>query len=150
MAFFLGFVEISLWLIVISAVVNRITSSPILAFFYALGFSTGNVIGIMLERRLAFGNVILRVISRSDAGKIAESARKVGYGVTTFQGEGMNGPVQLLFIVCQRKDLKVILPIIKKIDPRAFYTIEQAGTVSRMYRPTLQPPTGWRAIFKRK
>jgi uncharacterized protein YebE (UPF0316 family) len=150
MAFFLGFVEISVWLIVISAVVTKITSSPLLALFYALGFSTGNVVGIMVEKKLAFGNIILRVITRQDSGKMRDTIREVGYGVTTFQGEGMNGPVMELYIVCRRKDLKEIMPIITRIDPDAFYTTEQAGIVSRMYRPTLQTPTGWRAIFKKK
>ena len=57
MSFFLGFVEISMWLAVISAVISKIATSPILGFFYALGFSTGNVVGIMIERKLAFGNI---------------------------------------------------------------------------------------------
>jgi len=56
-AFVLGFVEISLWLVVIAAVLASISSRPILGIFYALGFSTGNVAGILLERRIAFGQV---------------------------------------------------------------------------------------------
>ena len=41
---------------------------PILGVFYALGFSTGNVVGIILERRIAFGHIILRIIS-TESGK---------------------------------------------------------------------------------
>jgi len=150
MAFFLGFVEISMWLVVISAVISKITTSPILAIFYALGFSTGNVVGIMIERRLAFGNLILRVITRQDSETMCDEIRAAGYGVTTFQGEGMQGPVIELYIVCRRKDLKEIMPIVTRIDPNAFYTTQQAGLVNRLYRPNLQSPTGWRAIFKKK
>ena len=150
MAFFLGFVEISMWLLVISAVISKITTSPILALFYALGFSTGNVVGIMIERRLAFGNLVLRVITRQNGNTMRDDIRAAGYGVTTFQGEGMQGPVMELYIVCPRKDLKEILPLITRIDPHAFYTTEQAGIVNRLYRPALQTPTGWRAILKKK
>jgi uncharacterized protein YebE (UPF0316 family) len=150
MAFLLGFVEISMWLVVISAVIDKITTNPILAVFYALGFSTGNVIGIMIERRLAFGNLIVRVITRQNCGTMRDEIRAAGYGVTTFQGEGMQGPVIELYIVCRRKDLQEILPIVTRIDPNAFYTTQQAGMVNRLYRPNGQAPTGWRAILKKK
>jgi uncharacterized protein YebE (UPF0316 family) len=118
--------------------------------FYALGFSISNVVGIMIERKLAFGNIILRVITRQDGETMRDAIRVTGYGVTTFQGEGMQGPVLELYIVCRRKDLQEIMPIVTSIDPDAFYTAGQIVVVSRLYRPTLQIPTGWRAIFKKK
>ncbi len=150
MAFSLGFVEISLWLIVISAVVNKITTNPLLGFFYALGFSTGNIVGIALEKKLAFGYLILKIISRNDGRELAASIREAGYGVTVFQGEGMNGPVLELCVVCRRKDLPEILPYVTDFDPEAFYTTQLVGLVNRIYRPAFQSATGWRATFKKK
>lgn len=149
-AFFLGFVEVSVWLVVITAVINRIMTKPILGIFYALGFATGNVVGIMLERRLAFGNIVLRVISPQSGKKMARLLRKMGYAVTTFEGQGMTGPVNMLYIVSRRKDLKDIMSTIMEIDPDAFYITEQAGVVSRIYRPFMPQRTGWRAILKKK
>jgi len=149
-AFVLGFLEILIWITVVSAVVHKIKELPILALFYALGFATGNVVGIMVERKIAFGFIVLRVITR-DAGKtIADRLRKLGQMVTTFVGEGMFGPVTELYIVCRRRDLKWILPIVKEEDPETFYIIEQARDVSKVLRPIYQPVTGWRAIFKKK
>ena len=156
LAFFLGFVEISIWLIVISTVVTKIAEEPILGVFYALGFASGNVVGIWLERKLAHGNVILRVITRGDVGmEVAGLLRAAGYGVTTFQGEGATGPVTELYIVCRRKDLKGIMRRIRTRDPDPFYVTELAGEVNRilrpsMFRPMLTRPTGWRSIGKRK
>lgn len=149
-AFLLGFLEISVWLVVIAAVLNKIMSRPILGIFYALGFSAGNVVGIMLERRMAFGHTVLRVISPRDGKKMAQKIRESGYAVTTFEGEGMAGPVTELYVVCRRRDLKNIIPIVKSIAPDAFYITEQAGSVSKVYRPFMPPPTGWRAILKKK
>ena len=149
-SFLLGFVEISMWLVVISAVVNKIAANPILGFFYALGFSTGNVVGIMLERRLAYGNIILRVMTRQDGETMRDTIRAAGYGVTTFQGAGISGPVLELCVVCRRKDLREIMPLVMRIDPDAFYVTEQAGMVNRLYHPTLQTPMNWRTVFKKK
>lgn len=150
LAFLLGFIEVSMWLVVISAVIHRIVDKPILGFFYALGFSTGNVVGILIEKRIAFGNIMLRIITPRAGKAMAEKVRNAGFGVTTFQGEGLSGAVTMLFVVCRRRDLSEVIQIAKGIDPDAFYATEQAGTVSKLYNPFIHPQTGWKAIFKRK
>jgi uncharacterized protein YebE (UPF0316 family) len=150
-AFLLGFIEVSMWLVVISAVIHRIAEKPILGVFYALGFSTGNVVGIVLERRIAFGHIILRIISPQGGKEIAEKIRKTGHAVTTFQGEGLSGPVTMLYVVCPRKEQNDVVQMVRSIEPDAFYTVDIAGNVSKIYRPYCsQQPTGWRAIFKKK
>jgi uncharacterized protein YebE (UPF0316 family) len=149
-AFILGFFEVSMWLVVISMVVQKIVEKPILGVFYALGFSTGNVVGIMLERRLAFGHMTLRIISPHRGIDLADELRGAGYGVTIFKGEGLAGPVTLLYVVCRRRDLHHILTIVSKIDPDSFHITEQAGDVSRVCAPFVQLPAGWRAVFKKK
>jgi uncharacterized protein YebE (UPF0316 family) len=149
-AFLLGFIEVSMWLVVISAVIHRIVEKPILGAFYALGFSTGNVAGILLERRMAFGHMVLRIITPRAGRMMAEKVRVAGFGVTTFQGEGISGPVTMLYVVCRRRDLPKVIQIARSIEPDAFYITEQAGSVSKIYRPFMPSPTGWRAIFKKK
>ena len=149
-AFLLGFLEVSMWLVVISAVIHRIVEKPILGVFYALGFSTGNVVGILLERRIAFGHMVLRIITPRSGKTMAEKVRNEGFGVTTFQGEGLSGPVTMLYVVCRRRDLQRVIHIARSVEPDAFYLSEQAGSVSKIYRPFMPSPTGWRAIFKKK
>jgi uncharacterized protein YebE (UPF0316 family) len=132
-AFLLGFVEVSVWLIVISTVVNQVINKPILGIFYALGFSTGNVIGILLERRITINHIMLRIIappSSRSSRKMAEQIKEMGYAFAVFEGEGASGPVTELHVVCKRSDLKDIVPIIKNTEPHAFYTTERAGSVS--------------------
>lgn len=150
MAFWLGFLEIVIWLTVISTVIHKIQEIPILGLFYAFGFATGNMAGIKIEKWLALGYIILRVISRKRYHEMTSAVRQAGYAVTTFHGEGKTGPVVELYIVCQRKNLKEILQIVHQIEPDVFFITEQAGSVSKVYRPILQPVTGWRAIFKKK
>jgi uncharacterized protein YebE (UPF0316 family) len=149
-AFALGLLEVSMWLMVITAVVGEIADRPILGIFYALGFSTGNVVGILVEQRLALGHVALRVFSAGKGRELAEKLRAQGVGVTSFQGEGMSGPVTMLFVVCGRKDLRKVMAVLRQVEPNAFYTIETTGSVSKILRMGVTPPTGWRAIAKRK
>lgn len=149
-AFVLAVFEIVIWVTVASAVINQIEEKPILVIFYAFGFATGNVVGIIVERRLAFGFIILKVITRNAGSAIADSLRKRGQPVTLFVGEGMTGPVKELYIACRRRDLKWILPEVKEMDQDAFYVIEQARDVSKVFRPIYSPIGGWRSRHKRK
>lgn len=149
-AFLLGFVEVSMWLAVIATIVNRVAERPILGVFYALGFSTGNVVGILLERRLAFGHVALRIITPRRAEQLARAIRKSGQSVTCFEGEGGSGVVTEVCTVCRRRDLKQLLEIVGEIVPNAFYMTEPVGSLRPVRRATMQPPTGWRAVMKRK
>lgn len=150
MAFGLGFMEILIWLSVISGVVLKIREIPILGLFFALGFAFGNIAGIRVERWLAFGYIVLRVISRKHPAEMADTMRQAGFTVTTFQGEGMTGPVVELYIACRRCNVKELISMVNEIEPDAFYIIEQVGHVNKIYQPVLQPVSGWRAILKKK
>jgi len=149
-AFFLGLIEIIIWITVVSTVIHKIKESPVLLIFYALGYATGNVIGIVIERKLAFGLIILRVITMTKGKRMANRLRETGQPVTAFVGEGMSGPVTELYIACRRRDLKWILLLVKEEDPDAFYITEYARDVSKILRPVKTPVTGWRAALKKK
>ena len=149
-AFILAIFEITIWVTVVSTVINQIQDHPLLVVFYAFGFATGNVVGIMVERKLAFGYVILRVITRSAGVAMAGHLREKGQPVTVFCGEGMKGPVHELYIVCRRRNLKWILPEVRTIDPALFYVVEQARDLSKMLQPIYSPIGGWRAKNKAK
>lgn len=127
---------------------NQIREQPLLVIFYAFGYATGNVVGIMVERKLAFGMVVLRVISRNAGQAIAEVLRDKGQSVTIFMGEGMRGPVALLYFASRRRDMKWIIPEVTAKDPKAFYVLEAARDVSHVLKPTMAPIGGLRALSK--
>ena len=149
-AFLLGFVETGMWVFIIASVIERIADSPIIGVFYALGFSTGNVVGIMLERRMAYGNMVVRAFVPSDGEKIAEAIYGQGFGVTLFPGKGVKGPVTEVCVVCRRGEIRQITDTIESMWPGAFYVTEHAGLVSGINRPIAQPLTGWRGVHKKK
>ncbi len=150
LAFWLGFFESAIWLAVVSTIVQAVYQQPLLGIVYAFGFASGNLVGIKIEKLIAMGHLILRIISRTNSGIMATAIREKGYRVTTFAGQGKHGPVEELYVVCRRRDIKRLLKMALAIDPEAFYVTEQAGAVSNVCRPIMQPVTGWRAIFKKK
>ena len=85
---------------------------------------------------------------------MAQSLRQAGFAVTTFQGEGMSGPIVELYMICRRREKNKIISLVHKIEPDAFFMIEQAGQANKSYvssvRSTMVPVGGWRNIMKKK
>jgi len=153
-AFWIGIIEMSIWLVVMSTVILKIKEAPVLGIFYVFGFAFGNVVGIMIERWLAIGDIALRIISRKQPLLMTQALRQAGFRVTTFQGEGMSGPVVELYMICRRRERNTIISLVHKIEADAFYIIEQAGQASKSYDPIMRSTMlsfgGWRNILKKK
>ncbi len=125
----LGFFEILIWLLAIGQIMQNLTNVANY-FAYALGFAIGNYIGIILEQKLAFGKVVVKVITQRDATELIAFLRNEGFSVIVVDAEGSTGPVQLLYTVIKRSQLPVITIPIKRFNPRAFYTVEDIRFVS--------------------
>jgi uncharacterized protein YebE (UPF0316 family) len=150
LAFVLGIFEVSIWLIVIATVVNTVLERPWLLLFYALGYSTGNVVGIILERKLALGHAVLRIITGTHAQEIFDTLIEAEFRVTRFEGEGARGPVSELYLVCERKRLAGALKRVQAIDPEVFYLCESPNRVRRFRGQMAMMPQNWRTVLKRK
>lgn len=124
-----GFFEVLIWLMAIGQVMSNLTN--IFNYLaYALGFALGNYIGMLIERKLSLGVVIIQVITQSDASTLIERLHEKGYGITTSEAAGMSGPVHIIFSVINRSNLNNIVEIIKKYNPKAFYTVSDIRAVS--------------------
>ena len=142
-----GFFEVLVWVIVVSKVISNL-SEPLYAVCYALGFALGTFLGVTIEGRLAFGEQVVRIFSRM-GDELAEKLRASGFAVTVMEGQGKDGPIQILFIHARRKRMPKLAELARKFDPACFYVIDDIRGHS-LYTPMMQPATGWRATVKRK
>ncbi|MBN1140319.1 MAG: DUF2179 domain-containing protein [Deltaproteobacteria bacterium] len=141
----LGFIESLVWILAVTQVMQNL-SNWVTYVAFAMGFGAGNYIGLMIEEKLAMGNLIIRVITRQDAEEMIHFLWKSGYGVTSIDGWGETGPVKLIFTVCRRRHLEQIIAIIKEFNPKAFYTIEDVRFVNETYVSQIPP----RRLFSRR
>jgi uncharacterized protein YebE (UPF0316 family) len=95
----------------------------------------------MIENRLSIGRVVLRVITRRDSEALISFLRASGYGLTVVDGEGATGPVKIIFVITERKDIPDIVKIIKEFNPNAFYSLEDVRFVSGEVTPHRIPPS---------
>jgi uncharacterized protein YebE (UPF0316 family) len=120
----LGFVEVFIWIVVVSQLVKNVSNlAGYLA--YAAGFAAGNFVGMAIENRLAIGTLMVRVIVTGKTDSLLNSLKDSGYGVTFFDAQGSSGPVKVIYTVIKRKELKDVVQRIQECDPDVFYTIEE-------------------------
>lgn len=121
----LGFVEIMIWLIVVSSVLNNIAEDPIKIFVYAIAFALGNYVGVTIESKIAVGLSSIQVVVSEETGEVlAEILRDKSYGVTIIDGRGReNSKKSLLFIQLKRKKIPEAVKTIKQVAPDAYITV---------------------------
>jgi uncharacterized protein YebE (UPF0316 family) len=90
----------------------------------------GNFIGMLIEEKLAFGKLVLRIITTSHTADLVAQMRKAGYGVTQVDAKGKQGKVDLILAVIERKDLPAVSELIESRQPDAFYSIEDTRMVN--------------------
>ncbi|HSN94550.1 MAG TPA: DUF2179 domain-containing protein [Anaerolineaceae bacterium] len=128
----LGFFEVLIWIVVIGQLVQNL-KSPTAYFGYAAGFACGNYIGMFIEQKLAIGIYMVRIFISETKNDLACSLRSKGYGVTVFHGDGFMGPVQMLYITVQRKQMEDLMKVVHAEVPEAFITVEEARTAEKGY-----------------
>lgn len=131
----LGFFEVSIWLFAISSVMRNL-SDVRCALAFAGGFTLGNFLGMLIEQSLALGSVVVRTITPRDTAPLVAALRAANYGVTCLPGQGANGPVQVVFTIVPRRELAVVIAMMRQFDPALFFTVDalqtsQAGVVPR-------------------
>jgi uncharacterized protein YebE (UPF0316 family) len=131
----LGFFEITLWLFAIGRTMQNLDNWTCFIAF-AIGFALGNYFGISIEKWLAIGTVIVRIITHRDAGGLIEKLRAANFGVTCIDGEGASGQVQIVMTVIKRKQLGSIAALIQENHPGAFYAVDDVQSANEGIFPS--------------
>lgn len=136
----LGFFEALIWIVAIGQIMKDITN--VAAYIaYAGGFAGGTFVGMLIEEKLAVGKVIIRIITGRKADALIHFLKTAEYGVTSVEADGHDGKVNVIYTVIDRTHIEEVVSVIRKFNPKAFYTIENMRFVSdggiRKERPKL-------------
>lgn len=146
----LGFVEVLIWITTVSQVFQKAAGNPWLLLAYAGGFACGNGVGIALERRLAMGSVILRIVSHDAGDDLANALRKHSPRVLTFEGSDEDHAVTLLYVAARRRQVRRLIAVARDVDPDLFYAVDPLRDSNWVLAQPMPAPTGWRAVMKKK
>jgi uncharacterized protein YebE (UPF0316 family) len=130
----LAFFESLVWIFAISRIMKAV-DNPVNMVGFAAGFAAGTLVGMTLERWIASGHVLVRVISDIGKEKLVGEIRAAGFGVTLLTGEGREGEQEILFIVALRRRGQELLDLIRRVDDGAFVTIDPVQKAMGGYLP---------------
>ena len=127
-AWVLGFFQSVIYIIAITSVLSHL-DNPLNILGYAAGFATGNVVGMLIEERLAIGHIHLRIVSSTRGVSLAQKLRDGGFAVTEIPARGKDGMVHVLSVSVLRKDVDRAEQVIHENDPESFVTSEDVRPV---------------------
>ena len=125
-----GFFEVFIWILAIGQIMQNL-ANPVCYLAYAGGFAMGNYIGIRIVERLSLGVVLIRVITQEKAYFLVDRLHAQHYGVTSVNGQGRGGAVQVIFTIVPRREVNTVVELVKAFNPQAFYSIEEIGFVEQ-------------------
>ena len=130
LAWILGFCQSALWVVAITSVIANL-DNWLNVIGYAAGFATGNVVGMIIDERLAVGHANLRIISSGRGAAVAQAIRQAGYAATQISGQGMDGMVAMINSSIRRRDITRVKQEVFQIDPEAFITVSEVRPLHR-------------------
>lgn len=132
LTFILGFFQTAVFVLALGSVISDL-NNPLNTIAYSLGFATGNVVGMMIEKRLAFGSINITIMSPTKGPQIAETLRGKGHAVTEIPAYGKDGALEVLECSVQRKFAREVQEIALDADPSAFITSRDIQRIWRGY-----------------
>ncbi|HQR07197.1 MAG TPA: DUF2179 domain-containing protein [Gemmatales bacterium] len=149
-AVMLGLIESTFWLFAIGQVVSNLSALPC-SVAYAVGFTLGNFLGMTIEEKLAIGTQVVRIITNKPTDCLIAQLNAADFGVTYVEGDGATGPVNVIFTIVKRKQMKEVLKMLRDFDPHLFYTVEDVRSYKKgVFRERRDEPSQRKVPFRVK
>jgi uncharacterized protein YebE (UPF0316 family) len=126
MASIMGFFESAVWVTAAALVFSNL-DNPVRILAFAGGFGVGTLLGGHVERWLAMGTSLIRIVTTAEpesTPRVAAALREAGFPLTVLNAEGLHGEVRVTLMVLSRRNVKRALGIVAEVNPQAFTTVE--------------------------
>ncbi len=131
----LGFVECTIWGLVISTIIGTLGDNLFLLLFYCVGYATGLFLGSTIENKIALGTSNLEIIANDESTeKITAYLKERSMGYTIFEGYGSKHKMNMIFIVLPRKiSGKVLKDLRRECDNKMFVAVSEVSKYAGGY-----------------
>ena len=131
----LGFVECTIWGLVISTIIGTLGDNLLLLLFYCMGYAAGLFLGSTIENKIALGTSNLELIAGDEStAKITAYLRENDRGYTVFEGRGSKDKMNMIFIVLPRRETpKALREIRKSCDNKVFVVASEVSKYAGGY-----------------
>lgn len=118
----LGFIECTIWGLVISTIIGTLGDNLFLLLFYCIGYAAGLFLGSTLEGKIALGTSNLQLIAGCEStAKIIDYLKENNKGYTVFDGHGSTDRMNMILIILPRREMGKTLREIRALcDGKVF------------------------------
>ena len=113
----IAFFEVLVWFFVAREALTGDIDSIFIPIAWALGFATGNYLGIFLSQHFIGGHLTLNIVSAVMNETHIEILKLAGFGVSVLNSEDDK---MIILVQIDKKRLKKLQDLLDEIDPNAF------------------------------
>ena len=127
----IGFIEATIWFIVVKEALNTDIQSPFIVMSYAGGFAAGSVLGTFVSKTFVNSLIKVEVITTKATPDNVEKIRLEGFGVSVLDILDDDDDVdkKMLIITLNSKHLEELKRILRHIDRNAFVVVNESKIV---------------------
>lgn len=127
----IGFIEATIWFIVVKEALNTDIQSPFIVMSYAGGFATGSILGTFVSKKFVNSLIKVEVITTKATPENVEKIRLEGFGISVIDILDNEDDVdkKMLIITLNSKHLEELKRILRHIDKKAFVVVNESKIV---------------------
>ncbi len=124
----IGFVEVTIFIFVISRVIKNLDGNLYGVLAYGVGFAVGTIVGMFISDKLTKDMVSINIISKRKSVEIESKLRDDGFGATSYDAIGRSGPLKVINVICNQSILPRLSKAVLDEDPNAFLNTHVLGS----------------------
>ncbi|NBC83057.1 MAG: DUF2179 domain-containing protein [Bacteroidetes bacterium] len=144
----MGFFEILIWVLAVTNIMQNL-NNWVCYIAYAGGFAMGNYVGLIIEEKLAVGDIIFRIIVTSDHRELMTRLNAAGFGTTAMKAEGSKAKVHVVYSIVRRNNADKVMALIRETTPDAFFTMEDIKMAKSGKIPVPGAQKSTKRLFRR-
>jgi uncharacterized protein YebE (UPF0316 family) len=141
----LGFFEALVYICAVAKVLLNM-NQPVYAVAYGLGFAAGTYLGMVIERRLAFGKQLVFLLTPKGP-ELAEVLRAGNYHVAEVKGRIREGDRTILCVEIRRRDAQKLIRLAGAVDEHCDFIVHDIRLAAPVARGNLKADNRKRSWF---
>ena len=127
----IGFIEATIWFLIVKEALNTDLQSPFIVISYAGGFATGSILGTFVSKTFVNSLISVEAITTKATPENIEKIRQEGFGVSVIDtiDNISEGDSKMLIITLNSRHLNELKTVLKTIDENAFIIVNETKIV---------------------
>ena len=129
-----GFLEATIWFLVVKDALNSAFNSPWIIVSYAGGFASGTYLGGLLSSRFIKAKLNVQIIIDNEKAELINLLRDNSFAVSVVNAKGYQDSNKLLLLVeIDNNRIEALENLVKNYDEKAFMVVNETKYVQNGY-----------------